>query len=512
MAPVVCCTLIPKVPITMKPAAAIHEPSDLTGETLGLLAWHIPDLVAYQYSSDEWWLAPLDDNLPLVRLNRTGLDLLKAMTGHRTVGTLVEQYGAKICGPDGQPGEWHLARWATPNYSLCYYGTEPPGGHRHQAKWDILLQQVREGWSGREEFEGEEHLETFHVHELAESEGDDRHFDLIETTVSHLFREPSEALSGLTYGRLLMRQLRRLGWFNPKPRVLLEIGGGLGYVAQELGKDLLPFEKQGITYLSLDITQPFLKLQVSRAHAGGWKVTGARANAESLPLADHSIDLVIDNENMADMTPVQLNRNEVTSGIGTTPQHQEALDWIRRLRLPIETDLPESVIFNLGPIRFVAELWRVLKPGGRAFLTEFGIDQGWPAPVKLPGHTEYEVQYSHLRQAVRWLGFQERYLSLPQFLGLKPDTKVLCTGATYTIQRFCQAINKPFAVRAYTEKELQQALGEMLPKLQGLHYHDLADPAWFGLQDFKVLLLEKPGGAPKAHFTENQGYRWYSQK
>lgn len=75
----------------------------------------------------------------------------------------------------------------------------------------------------------------------------------------------------------------------------------------------------------------------------------------------------------------------------------------------------------------------------------------------------------------------------------------------------CQAINKPFAGRSYTEKELQQALGDVLLKLQGLHYHDLADPAWFGLQDFKVLLLEKPGGTPKAQFTEQQGYRWYSQ-
>jgi len=309
-----------------------------------------------------------------------------------------------------------------------------------------------------------------------------------------------------------MRQLRRLGWFNPKPKVLVEIGGGLGYLAQELGKELLPFEKQGITYLSLDITQPFLTLQVNRAKAGGWAVTGTRANAEQLPLADRSVDLVIDNENMADMTPVQLSKQELLSGIGTTVQHQEALDWIRRLHLPIEADPPESVIFNLGPMRFVAELWRVLKPGGRAFLTEFGIETGWPAPVKLPGHTEYEVQYTHLRQAVRWLGFQERYLSLPQFLGLKPDTKVLCTGATYTVQRFCQAINHPFAVRAYSEKELEQALGDLLPKLQGLHYHDLADPAWFGLQDFKVLLLEKPGGAPKAQFTESKGYRWYSQR
>jgi ubiquinone/menaquinone biosynthesis C-methylase UbiE len=306
--------------------------------------------------------------------------------------------------------------------------------------------------------------------------------------------------------------LRKLGWFTPKPRVIVEVGGGLGYLARELGKELLPFEKQTIRYISLDITQPFLALQVTRAKAGGWSGIGTRANGEWLPFKDSSVDLVIDNENMADMTPVKLTRKELLDGTGDTPQHQEALDWIRRVRLPLGRDLPEDVIFNLGPFRFVAELWRVLKPGGRAFLTEFGIEEGWPAPVKLPGHTEYEVQYSHLRQATRSLGFQERYLSLPQFLAIKPDTKVLCTGATYTIQRFCQAMNKPFIVQAYTEKELQQALGDMLPKIQGCHYHNVTDPAWFGLIDFKVLLLEKPGGAPKASFSENKGYRWYSQK
>ena len=89
---------------------------------------------------------------------------------------------------------------------------------------------------------------------------------------------------------------------------------------------------------------------------------------------------------------------------------------------------------------------------------------------------------------------------------------MLCTGAAYTIQRFCQAMNKPFIVRAYSDKELLQALGDMLPKLHGCHYHDVVDPAWFGLLDFKVLLLEKPGGVPKASFSENKGYRWYSQR
>ena len=496
----------------MKPVVAPQEPLPLTGPTLQLLAWRIPDLVTYQQADDEYWFAPLDDTLPLVRLNKTGVEMLRAMNGHTTVAVLMEQYGDTICGPDGRPGRWHLERWATPRYSLCYYGAHPPGGHRHKAKWDLLLQQIREGWSGQDGFEGEDHLEDFHTHELTRSPEDDEHFDVIETTVSHLFREPTDALHNLTYGRLLMRQLRKLGWFNPKPRVIVEVGGGLGYVARELGKELLPFERQSITYISLDITNPFLKLQTKRAQEGGWGGLGTRANAETLPLKDHSVDLVIDNENMADMTPVRLTRQELLTHKGETEQHQEALDWIRRLRLPIEPQPPDDVIFNLGPIRFVAELWRVLKPGGHAFLTEFGIEEGWPAPVKLPGHTEYEVQYTHLRQAVRWLGFQERYLPLPQFLAMKPDTKVLCTGAAYTIQRFCQAMHKPFAIRAYTEKELQQVLGDLLPRLHGCHYHDVADPAWFGLLDFKVLLLEKPGGAPKAQFMENKGYRWYSQK
>lgn len=483
----------------------------LTDDVLGLRVWRMPDMVIYQHAADEWWLTPLDDRLPLVRLNRMGIELLTALDGKATVAWLLEKFGKWVCGPDGETGRWHLERWSLPRYSLCYFGTEPPTGqHRSNAKWDLLLQQIREGWSGRQGFEGGDHLSEFHLRDITTQEG---HFDTIETTVSHLFREPSEALQGLTYGRLLARHLRRLGWWNPRPRVVVEVGGGLGYVARELGLELSPVEKDGVRYVFLDLTRPFLPSQLARAREAGWRSGGTQGHAEWLPFRDGTVDLVIDNENLADMTPVQLTAREMQTGKSEAPLHQEALDWIRQLRLPVTVgDLPGECVFNLGPIRFLAELWRVLKPGGRAILIEFGIEHGWPAPVKLPGHTEYEVQYAHLRHAARWLGFQEQYYALPQFLVIKPDTKLLCTGAAYAIQRFCAAQGMTFAIRAYTEPELRNALGDMLPKLLGCHYHEIIDPAWFGLWDFKVLLLEKPGGAPRPSFQETKGFRWYSQR
>jgi ubiquinone/menaquinone biosynthesis C-methylase UbiE len=491
----------------MNPTPTLQQPLALTGEVLSMRAWRMPDMVVYRHAPDEWWLTPLDDHLPLIRLNRVGIELLNALDGHATVAWLLEKFGNWVCGPDGETGRWHLERWSLPRYSLCYFGPEPPTGDRHSAKWDLLLQQVREGWSGTQGFEGEDHLSEFHLHRITSQES---HFDTIETTVSHLFREPSEALQGLAYGRLLAKHLRRLDWWSPKPYHILEVGGGSGYVAREIGAELSPAERQGIQYIFLDITRPFLRSQLGMAREAGWSSSGTQGNAEWLPLKDATVDLVIDNENLADMTPVQLSRREVETGQGDTPLHQEALDWIRRLRLPLSNDLPQDLIFNLGPIRFVAELWRVLRPGGRAILIEFGVENGWPAPVKLPGHTEYEVQYTHLRHAARWLGFQERYYALPQFLTIRPDTRLLCTGAAYTIQRFCAAQGKPFAIRAYTEAELSKALGDMLPKLLGCHYHEIIDPAWFGLWDFKVLLLEKPGRLPRPSFQESRGFRWYS--
>ena len=101
----------------------------------------MPDLVVYQHGDDEWWVAPLDEDLPVVRLNRMGASLLGAMDGRLSINTLLDQFGTWICGMNKETGRWFLERWSVPRYSLCYFGTQPPTGHSVNAKWDLLLQE-----------------------------------------------------------------------------------------------------------------------------------------------------------------------------------------------------------------------------------------------------------------------------------------------------------------------------------------------------------------------------------
>ncbi|MCA9477143.1 MAG: class I SAM-dependent methyltransferase, partial [Nitrospira sp.] len=294
-----------------------------------------------------------------------GASLLGAMDGRTTIGALLNQFGKWVCSPHHLNGRWHLERWATPRFSLAYYGTEPPSGHSAEAKWDLLLQKVREGWHQNVKAETEDHLSKFHVQGI---QGPHGHFEIIETTVSHLFREPCEAMQGLTYGRLLGKTLRQMGWLSPKPTHIVEVGAGLGYVSKELAGELSTEERQGIAYTFLDLTRPFLGSQTSLARQAGWHATGIQANAECLPIASGSVDLIIDNENLADMTPVHLSEEELLTCKGATPQHDDALHLIRRMRLPLIPPFPDEVIFNYGAMQFLQEAWRVLKPGGRAIL------------------------------------------------------------------------------------------------------------------------------------------------
>ena len=74
------------------------DPLALTDDVLALRAWRMPDMVVYQHADDAWWLTPLDDAVPLMRVNREGAALLSAMDGQTAVGLLLTKFGSRICG------------------------------------------------------------------------------------------------------------------------------------------------------------------------------------------------------------------------------------------------------------------------------------------------------------------------------------------------------------------------------------------------------------------------------
>ena len=128
-----------------------------------------------------------------------------------------------------------------------------------------------------------------------------------------------------------------------------------------MAHELSDSEQKSSEYFFLDLTRPFLTSQLQLAREAGWKAHAVHANAEILPFADASVDLVIDNENLADMTPIHFKKEEFESWTGATPEHQRVLEMIRRLRLPLDQPLPDEVIVNYGAIAFLMELWRVFK-------------------------------------------------------------------------------------------------------------------------------------------------------
>ena len=157
----------------MEQTALLHPPLTLNGDILKLRAWRMPDMLRISMRM-KWWITPLDDHLPLIRLNRIGAG---TRDRHRW-----PSHGEQLAGSFWKMGVW--SRWR--NRSVAFGAVvlaqllalflRNRRAERRSArhKWDLLLQQIREGWSGKEELEGGDHLTEFHLKDITKREG---HFD-----------------------------------------------------------------------------------------------------------------------------------------------------------------------------------------------------------------------------------------------------------------------------------------------------------------------------------------------
>jgi SAM-dependent methyltransferase len=344
-------------------------------------------------------------------------------------------------------------------------------------------------------------LAAFHRREVEDAAAQ---FDVEETTLSHMFREPHEALSGKTYGEafahaLLERALLpRGGAAN-----VVEVGGGVGFFAlrflravEEEDRDLYA----GLRYAIVDLSQVLQDSQRMLTFGLERKARFVRANASrGLPLRDGSVDLLLSNEVIADLETVRLRRADVAAGRAPARAHpsvREAVALARRHDLPLD-DAPEVFWLNLGALRLLEELPRVLRPGGAAVLVEFGGESRYPVESTHLSHGEFSIHFGHLAHVAARIGLSCELLPVMDLIGLKGDVRVLATTKS-----FFEALRALLGRRgislqklAYTEQAFKDLVGERIEprRLHGLSFKPIKERA-LGLHppEFLAAVLRKP--------------------
>ena len=344
-------------------------------------------------------------------------------------------------------------------------------------------------------------------------------FDDVETTLSHLFREPHPALGGQTYGARMAGALLDGGSLPDRLESVVEVGGGLGFFAKAFLEELMarvPERTENLAYRIVDVSPVLAAAQKERLGSLGQRISFAEGNAETLEMAESSVDLVLCNEVVGDLTGARVTRAEL--GLDT-PQDESLLasaprgslyegseDRVQALgeagalilgyELPL-IDAPEEFYLNIGLFRFMERLWAALRPGGVAVITEFGEEHQYPALSLHLDHPEFSIHFNHAKHVARRIGFDVEFSYLIDLLGFDRDLETLaCTRSSFLALR---ALLADFGVElkklAYTRSMLEDLVGDeqRLSEIGTLDFEQIENRC-MGLvpHQFKVLVLRKP--------------------
>lgn len=304
-----------------------------------------------------------------------------------------------------------------------------------------------------------------------------QNFDWLETTVSHAFRAPTAALRGYSFGGCIANHY--LGWLKARaataPVRILEIGGGLGHFAQAFVQRVS--EACGAcsvaSYTILD-RSPALR-SAQRALVGSDPRFEFVAGDAQESLAGGRYDLILANEVIADF--------EVAEHAG-------------------------GAVLQIGAERFLSLLPPALRPGGKAYVSEYGHETAQPELVAHLDHAEYSVEFKSLRAATERSGLTASLTPLSRLLRpaaraellIGQQERYLCLDA------LLRGRGESLEFRAYDRDEFEQRFLDRLrpsrilsplfaPQHRELHY----GPA---ISQFIALELTAPAAATASRKQE----------
>ncbi|MGH1579284.1 SAM-dependent methyltransferase [Planktotalea sp.] len=319
-------------------------------------------------------------------------------------------------------------------------------------------------------------------------------FDSVETTISHAYRAPSDALKNRTYGEAFCDWLLEQGWITPNARII-EVGCGLGYFAEALLTTLSQRRRDLYDTISLtlfDLSPDLAESQktVCAEHLG--KIRFLHGNIETYDFAHEKFDLVISNEVIADLSVAPINVADVHNNKATSDATGLAIKY--------DLDLPKSItgpnqtsVINFGAIRFLETLGKCLSETGKAILTEYGTLDRVPKAVHLQNHLEFLVQFGHLKTVSDKLGFQTNIQTLGEMLDFDKAFQPLDTPSFHVLSKGVLPLLDcaPIPHLAYSREALESLIGPRINQVSNLRFLPLSDPHAFTPFRFFALSLER---------------------
>jgi 2-polyprenyl-3-methyl-5-hydroxy-6-metoxy-1,4-benzoquinol methylase len=296
-------------------------------------------------------------------------------------------------------------------------------------------------------------------------------FEEVETTLSHMYREPHKGLRNLKYGEAFLEKVLSSNDKKQDLRIL-EVGCGVGNLAKSFLSKMKsdhPNLYQSLKYTMLDLSKGLQESQkeVCREHIE--KIEFISGNVETFDFPKHQkFDFVIANEMIADLSVMAASTENLKINRPTNQAEQKVIDY----KLDY-VNAPPLFLVNTGAILFIEKLRQWLDTNGTAYITEFGPAEDFPIRVRLGGHDEYSINFSHLISVAKNHQLNAKLEKVANFLNFDKEWMVL-SGNSYLIlsEHILPFLGLKRLDRApYDETSLKSYLGDL--EVKNLYYGPL---------------------------------------
>ena len=300
-------------------------------------------------------------------------------------------------------------------------------------------------------------LEQFHSSEILDAY---THFDNVEITLAHALEQPHPSLRMESFGTAIAQTL--LPMAHREINDILELGPGTGALAEGWYTHHSPTR-----YIRMDASLELLRAQEKRLPY----TESLSAHAPNIPLPSDTIDLFICNEVIADLRASSIEDPDVQTSI-------------QKYNITLEE---EQSWINLGAWKLLESLWKILRPGGMGYISEFGDVYEIPTETIQLNHPEVSIHFGQLEQVAQQIGFQTKLLSLPKLLKMDMDQRWLSKHSYCALRAALHEKKETIAASAWSPKDFPYT------QFQGLEWVPMSEPGPAPLpMRIWALLIWKP--------------------